>query len=108
MGGDFYLYTEIVATFEKKNQSDDSITLEKSSQRRYLCYYDSDDETFDQVLDREIKKSNQSTDLYQNGSWVIKNTNKIAYYQQIIEKMYPGEKLLTVQRIQYASEYKQF
>lgn len=82
MGCDFYITTYIVVVLENNEKE----YIELSKEPRYVFYYDSDEETYDEAIEREIKSSTKTNVIYENNKWLIKNTNKINYYKEMLKE----------------------
>jgi O-glycosyl hydrolase len=85
MGCDYYLITNLIV--EYKTDTDNEIkTIEILREPKYVFSYDSDDYTFDEFIEYQIKHSEETNTIYDSGEWKIKNKEKQEYYKQIIHE----------------------
>ena len=78
MGCDYYLCTKIIGDFEDEhnNVHEFDVIIETDKEKQWMNYYDSDNESFDQALNRRMEAEKELTHLYKDGEWLIKIEKK--------------------------------
>lgn len=83
MGCDYYLITDLIV--EYKTETDNkTVYIQLTRDPKYVFSYDSDNYTFDEYIEMEIKRFEESNVIYDLGEWKIRNKGNQEEYKQFV------------------------